>query len=191
MVSGRSELITQVELSPGSRDQLAKLMSVAQSGRKIVMSSEQGNLRMKLFLGVLAGAIVLVAGYIVGAKVAKDELQEMLHGKRDSVLTERRRLSSILPDDSTQANAQFVAADLDRMMAALEVDAAKTMRDIEIQVAQDSVEQYEIAKDQGDRLQICVQAGFVSAAWLQAKNKDEYNKWKGIEKKDCARAGLR
>lgn len=51
--------------------------------------------------------------------------------------------------------------------------AATTMQDIENKVASDAVEQYRIAERQGDKMQICVQAGLVSAAYLQAK--DEVN----------------
>lgn len=69
-------------------------------------------------------------------------------------------------------------------------DAEQLMRDIENKVARDSVEQYEIAKRQGDPMMVCVQAGMVSAAWLQAKNEPEYKKWKDIEKDDCKKAGL-
>lgn len=69
-------------------------------------------------------------------------------------------------------------------------DAEQLMRDIENKVARDSVEQYEIAKRQGDPMMVCVQAGMVSAAWLQAKNEAEYKKWKDIEKDDCKKAGL-
>jgi len=61
---------------------------------------------------------------------------------------------------------------------------------IERKVANDAVEQYNIAKRQGDRIQICVQAGFVSAAYLQAKDQENYNRWKSIEKSDCRAAGM-
>ncbi len=61
---------------------------------------------------------------------------------------------------------------------------------IENQVAEDAVKQYEIAKKQGDKIQICVQAGLASAAYLQAQNETKYNEWKDIEKKDCRAAGL-
>ncbi|PKA10000.1 hypothetical protein [Leptospira harrisiae] len=64
------------------------------------------------------------------------------------------------------------------------------MADIENKVAEDSVEQYNIAKRQGDKIQICVQAGMVSAAYLQAKNETKYSEWKSIESKDCKAAGL-
>jgi hypothetical protein len=62
--------------------------------------------------------------------------------------------------------------------------------DIEKQVAADALAQYEIAKRQGDPMQTCVQAGFVSAAYLQAKDEGSYRQWKSVEKADCAKAGL-
>jgi hypothetical protein len=49
----------------------------------------------------------------------------------------------------------------------------RAAKDIENKVASDAVEQYRIAERQGDKMQICVQAGLVSAAYLQAK--DEVN----------------
>jgi hypothetical protein len=68
--------------------------------------------------------------------------------------------------------------------------AKSQMESIEDQVAQDAVKQYEIAARQGDAMQKCVQAGFVSAAYLQAKDESNYNLWKAKEKVDCALAGL-
>ncbi len=53
-------------------------------------------------------------------------------------------------------------------------------------VASDAVRKYEIAKRQGDEVQICVQAGMVSAAYLQAEDEEHYNMWKSIEKNDCS-----
>lgn len=58
------------------------------------------------------------------------------------------------------------------------------------QVADDAVQQYQIAKRQGDRIQICVQAGMVTAAYLQAKDEASYQSWKSIEASDCRAAGL-
>ena len=57
-------------------------------------------------------------------------------------------------------------------------------------VSSDMVAQYDIAKKQGDPIQTCVQAGMVSAAYLQAKDEAKYNKWKAIEKTDCKAAGI-
>jgi len=72
----------------------------------------------------------------------------------------------------------------------LEKQAAHNMAKIENQVAADSVNQYNIAKHQGDAIQICVQAGMVSAAYLQAKDEVNYQKWKQVEAADCVKAGL-
>jgi hypothetical protein len=72
----------------------------------------------------------------------------------------------------------------------LEQQAAKDLQNIENQVAEDSVQEYNIAKNQGDPMQVCVQAGLVSAAYLQANDQKNYNKWKGIEKADCKAAGI-
>lgn len=67
---------------------------------------------------------------------------------------------------------------------------ASEMDDIHNKVARDAVTQYEMAKRQGDPIQTCVQAGLVSAAWLQAKNEPQYQAAKATEKADCARAGM-
>jgi hypothetical protein len=58
------------------------------------------------------------------------------------------------------------------------------------QVATDAVNQYQIAKRQGDPIQICVQAGFVSAAYLQTKDEPSYQQWKATQNEDCFHAGL-
>lgn len=64
------------------------------------------------------------------------------------------------------------------------------MADINDQVTEDVMAQYDIAKRQGDPIQICVQAGLVSAAFLQAQDEANYQTWKSIEKMDCAAAGM-
>jgi len=72
----------------------------------------------------------------------------------------------------------------------LEQQAANDLDSIKNQVAADSVNQYNIAKAQGDPIQICVQAGMVSAAYLQANDQVNYNTWKNIQKEDCRAAGM-
>jgi len=67
---------------------------------------------------------------------------------------------------------------------------ASDMNNIYNTVAQDAVAQYNIAKNQGDPIQICVQAGMVSAAYLQAKDQSNYQRWKATEAADCKRAGV-
>ncbi len=70
------------------------------------------------------------------------------------------------------------------------LNAADPMQGIENQVAADAVEQYRIAERQGNRMQICVQAGFVSAAFLQAKDESNYRIWKDTERQRCGEAGV-
>jgi hypothetical protein len=61
---------------------------------------------------------------------------------------------------------------------------------LENKVADDAVKEYEIAKRNGTRMDVCVHAGLVSAAYLQAKDEEKYREWKTTEKADCAAAGL-
>lgn len=69
-------------------------------------------------------------------------------------------------------------------------EAKKIMKDVEDDVAKDAVQQYWMAKRNGQKMDACVQAGFVSAAFLQAKKEAEYAQWKRIESVDCAAAGV-
>jgi hypothetical protein len=49
-------------------------------------------------------------------------------------------------------------------------------------VAEDQQKAFEIAKNSGNMTDAYVQAGIVAAAYLQAKDDVNYNKWKEIEK---------
>jgi hypothetical protein len=73
---------------------------------------------------------------------------------------------------------------------AVDTEVKKEMQKIENQVAADAVAQYEIAKKGGDKMQTYVQAGLVAAAYLQAKDQVNYDKWKAIEKQDAKAAGM-
>jgi hypothetical protein len=72
----------------------------------------------------------------------------------------------------------------------LDQQASADLSKIQNQVATDALAQYQIAKKGGDATQICVQAGIVSAALLQAKNEESYVKWQQVQKADCAKAGM-
>lgn len=67
---------------------------------------------------------------------------------------------------------------------------ANDMQKIENKVATDAEKQYEIAKNGGDKMQTYVQASLVAAAYLQAKDEVNYNKWKAIEKEEAKNAGM-
>lgn len=64
------------------------------------------------------------------------------------------------------------------------------MKGVTDKVARDSVDQYNIAAREGDPMQMCVQAGMVAAAFLQAKDEPNYREWKATEKANCRRAGV-
>lgn len=72
----------------------------------------------------------------------------------------------------------------------IEVQTEKQLDNIHNQVASDAVEQYQIAKRNGNAIDICVHAGLVSAAYIQAKDEANYSKWKDIEEEDCKNAGV-
>jgi hypothetical protein len=64
------------------------------------------------------------------------------------------------------------------------------LSEIHAKVAADSVEKYNIAKRQGSPVDVCVHAGLVAAAFLQAKDEGNYAAWKATEKRDCMNAGV-
>jgi hypothetical protein len=68
--------------------------------------------------------------------------------------------------------------------------ANSEMQNIENQVAEDAVRQYEIAKRSGTAIDAYVHAGIVSAAYLQAEDEENYKKWKAIEKEQAVALGI-
>ena len=67
----------------------------------------------------------------------------------------------------------------------------RQMSQIQTRVATDAENQYQmILNNGGSNMDRCVQAGLVSAAWLQAQNQEKYNHWRALQTADCARAGL-
>jgi hypothetical protein len=61
---------------------------------------------------------------------------------------------------------------------------------IKQQVAEDTVKQYEIAKRNGSAIDAYVHAGLVAAAYLQAHDESNYQKWKEIEASEAVTAGI-
>jgi len=64
------------------------------------------------------------------------------------------------------------------------------MQDTEDQVASDAVTQYNITARSGSATDRCVQAGIVTAGYLQAKNETKYSSWKAVQRRDCKAAGF-
>lgn len=65
-----------------------------------------------------------------------------------------------------------------------------SMKDIQQQVASDSIKAYELSKMAGDKIEICVKAGMVAEAYNQAHDEANYLPWKQTEKADCELAGI-
>lgn len=57
-------------------------------------------------------------------------------------------------------------------------------------VAADAVAQYRMVEKTGSNMDRCVHAGFVAAAYLQAKDERNYENWHWIEKAACMSAGI-
>jgi hypothetical protein len=58
------------------------------------------------------------------------------------------------------------------------------------QVAQDFVDQYEMAKEHGTPTDMCVRAQLVAEGYLQAENEAKYREWRAVQKADCKAAGV-
>ncbi len=58
-------------------------------------------------------------------------------------------------------------------------------------VVADAVDQYNVAKRSGTPIDQCVRARVVTAAYLQAKDEDNYKIWKETEATDCGAVGMR
>jgi len=61
---------------------------------------------------------------------------------------------------------------------------------INSQVVDEALKEFEIVKKGGDKMEICVRAGFVAEAYLQAKDEAKYTEWKKTEKDLCKAAGM-
>lgn len=69
--------------------------------------------------------------------------------------------------------------------ASLDEQVARDINKMEMQVAEDAIAQYEIAKRHGNKIDICLAAKFVAVAFLQAENEARYKNWKITEGLYC------
>ena len=88
--------------------------------------------------------------------------------------------SSLKQDDSIEEVEESPSSVEDH-----EMNEYTILDDVYQQVVNDSIREYQIAKKHGDLVDICVQAGMVAAAQLQAQNEQGYKQWKEIETIDC------
>ena len=76
------------------------------------------------------------------------------------------------------------------LMEQIHEEAKQEKHRIERDVAADAVRQYEIAKRSGNAIDAYVYAGIVAAAYLQANDEENYERWKEIERQEGIRAGM-
>jgi hypothetical protein len=57
-------------------------------------------------------------------------------------------------------------------------------------LAEDQIKKYNIVKENGSAMEAAAQAGIIAEMFLQAEDKENYKKWKAIEKKEQKRAGM-
>lgn len=68
--------------------------------------------------------------------------------------------------------------------------AQAQMQNINNEVSDNAVKQYQMSVRNGNPIEICFQASMVATAYLQANDEPNYKRWKEIERGDCARAGI-
>ena len=67
----------------------------------------------------------------------------------------------------------------------LDAITATNLNQINQKVALDAVQQFDIAQKTASNPELCAQAGLVEAAFLQAKDAANYQKWQSIKKQHC------
>jgi hypothetical protein len=71
-----------------------------------------------------------------------------------------------------------------------ETNSPPALDGIYAKVASDAINHYSIAKRNGTVIDVCIQAGLVSAAFLQANDEANYKVWKQTQQTDCSNAGM-
>jgi hypothetical protein len=67
---------------------------------------------------------------------------------------------------------------------------ADSLPDIHQQAINDSITQYGMTQRSGTPIDVCLRAGLVAEAYLQANQETGYKQWKITQHRDCLRAGV-
>lgn len=81
--------------------------------------------------------------------------------------------------------------ELNERMNEIHAKAAQNLNEIQVKVANDAVDQYILAKRNGNAMDAYIQAGIVAASYLQVKDEANYIKWIEIRDKEARAAGLK
>ncbi len=118
--------------------------------------------------------------------VAKQQSTKQIPETRGDVMQKEKEVK-MTPN---QKRLWFIGAIVIAFLTFIHWYTTRNVENIYQQVASDAVQQYEIAKRNGSKMDACVHAGIVAAAYLQAKNEMSYQQWKRIESTDCSSAGI-
>lgn len=147
----------------------------------------QGVLYLLFFWTFIPAFIALAEGiiYLTESQQAFDAKYNP--GKVSSVVSPESSAPVIVPP-KPKAGAFFVSLII--VFIFIAVFSSMQMSCIKTQVGNDMIEQYNLARKGGDKIEICVHAGLVVAAMNQAHDEEGYLKWKQIQRSDCGNAGM-
>ena len=123
--------------------------------------------------------------------VSLKEISEQGYNKTAELRSCQATLVTTVGEDSIQYSVKW--QDKNKKLYFVEMQVLQTSQvddEINQQVADDAVRQFEIARRNGTAMDVCLQAMGVSAAYLQANNEPKYAQWKIIEKQACRSAGM-
>lgn len=95
------------------------------------------------------------------------------------------------PTIAVVATAVFALFAVFLIAAMSQKHAGRLLQDAKVQVAEDQVNQYNIAKRSGTPMDAYVHAQFAAAAYLQAGDEQNYHAWKQVEINEARRVGIR
>jgi hypothetical protein len=84
----------------------------------------------------------------------------------------------------------FTLAVLIGMALPSEEELQQSVDDLYAQTAFDAEQQYQMVRAGGNLIEMCVHAGLVAAAYVQANDEANYQKWNVIRAQDCNKAGM-
>lgn len=127
----------------------------------------------------------------VGAKfVSLKSIQELGFNKDSDLRTCSAILVTNKGEDQLSYSVKWQNKEVGKFWVEAQIQA-DSAASAEAEVALQAKSQYEMAKrNNADPVNLCVQAGFVTAAYLQAGDEQNYAKWMQIERSECAAAGI-
>lgn len=127
-----------------------------------------------------------------GAKfVSLKEVTELGFNKNSEIRSCNATLISTKGEDTIQYSVQWQDKSKNTVWVEAQIEVQPTLESINNEAANQMLNQYFMAKRNGAApVDLCVQAGLVTAGYLQASDEENYKKWKNTEQEECLRAGI-